>query len=275
MTLPYVRVVNYLSASALAQIEENPVDFYYRRLGPSECIPPKEPQSFAAATGIAFDGHIKTRIASLTGLRCPSLAYLLNDVSCERERAIDLGAQLAKGYEASGALDSLLLEKMTALAFNVEDFATGTSVPLQAKLDATTGVAVHDWKVAGANKPGTRSPTQGYFNLWDTSKPRVNLGPHKKAADFMEVNAPDWATQLSVYYLALGLEIQPRIGSIDEVIVGAEGRVRVAQHRGIISKPFQLGVRQRLVDAWAKIRECRVVPEDLAEAGEELLSVMR
>jgi hypothetical protein len=281
--IPYVRTVNYLSASSLMQLESNPVDFYLRRLGPSDFMPPREEQGFPAAAGISFDAFVKRRIAELRGIKAPSLEFMLQDVRCERERAIELGKTLLAGYEACGALEALLGEGVGMLAIHLEDFAPGTTVPLQAKLDAITlaggEACVHDWKVKSAGRPGEMSPTPGYKRLLASGgvggRRLTHANGHPRAAEPLEVLNPEWATQLALYGWLAGKPLEPVLASIDEVVVETGGDVRVAQFRAVISKDFQVALRARLVDAWQRIKEERVVPPEIAEHGFEILQAMR
>jgi hypothetical protein len=256
-------------------LETNPIEFYFRRLGPLEFAPPKEPQSFPAASGIAFDAYVKNWLASKCKIECPSLQYMLREVSEERDQAILLGAKLLEGYEASGALGSLQMEGIKALALTHEDFAPGTNVPIQTRLDAITGFGVHDWKVKGAGAPGERSPTPGYVRLYDSLKGcRTNPSPHPRAYEAFDTIDPEWATQLTMYSWAIGQPIGESLASVDEVIVGADGRVRVACFRTRITEAFQRQVRDRLIEAWALIREERVLPSEWACMTAEELRVM-
>jgi hypothetical protein len=211
---------------------------------------------------------VKTRVAQECKLRCPSLEFMLNDVKHERDRVLDLAAELLTGYEVSGALRRLLEERPTAVAVDGEDFAPGTRVPVRTRIDAVTTykdrLCIHDWKVRGANRPGSASPTAGYTCLWDTDSPGMSHGPHAKWAEPMEKIDEEWATQLCIYGWAVGLPISTEVwGSIDQVVCWNDGRVRIAQFRNPISEGFQRGVVDRLREAWRKIQEKDVVPAHL------------
>jgi hypothetical protein len=255
MIPPHVRTVEYLSPSSLRQIEEAPIEFYFRRLGPPEMVPPLEEQGFPAAVGSAFDAHIKAFVG-----RCPPLTKLLETVTCERERAIKMGKELCDSYVQAGAL---MGAKITAVEIRPEvRMAPGTSVPILGYLDAIIGRrTVLDWKVSGAGAPGTRSPHKGYARLWDTAVPWIAGAPHDLCGiPFEEINAA-WATQLTIYGWLLGKPIRRTTAAIDELCVGRDGRLRVAQFRTHITKEFQIAVRDRLVAAWNRIQEERVVPD--------------
>jgi len=278
--IPYVRAINYLSPSSFMQLEQRPVEFYLRRLGPQSLAPPPEQQSFPAAVGIVFDALVKRALADRCGIKCPSLAYLLREVTAERERALELGRVLLAGYESSGAMAALMDEGPGMLDIALEDFVPGTEVPMRVKLDALTSypvtgtVTVHDWKVAGANRPGSRSPTPGYLRLWDTDSANSRKGPHPRHVEPLEALNEDWATQVAIYGWIVGKPIGDTVASIDEILVGENGRVRTAQFRATVTAGFQVALRERIVEAWRKIREERVVPPEFAEHGAELLGVL-
>lgn len=245
-------------------LEERPAEFYFRRLGPPECNLPKEPQSFPAAVGIAFDAYVKRRVADVRGLRCPSVDYMLNEVQCQREAALKLAQGLMAGYERSGALANLLSAEPSSVVADAEDFAPGTRVPIRTRIDCRVKAGIHDWKTMGANRPGTKSPTQGYAMVWDTGRPGIPDPAHAKHGLPMEQIDSNWATQLTMYGWAEGFPIRPDlVGSIDEVIPWHGDRVRVACFRARISEDFQRNVKVRLEDAWRKIESREVLPRDL------------
>jgi hypothetical protein len=262
--IPYVRTIPFLSPSALRMLEENPAEFYFRRLGPPELAPPREEQSFPAAVGIAFDAMVKARVAKECAFRAPSLEFMLHEVKTERERVLQMATHCLEGYEKSGALKRLLEDRPTAVAVDGEDFAPGTRVPVKTRIDCVTEYrsrpTIHDWKVSGSNRPGTHSPTQGYNCCWDTQRPNDPDPAHVKATLPLEILNQDWATQIVMYGWAQGYPVSENIiGSIDEVIVWHSDRIRVAQFRAPITVAFQLEVKTRLEEAWRKIEERRVI----------------
>lgn len=286
--IPYVREVQYLSPSSLRTLEESPVEFYLQKLGPIECKPKGDEQGFPAAVGCAFDAFVKTELAGRLKITCPPLAHLLKTVTirdrAERDRALDMGRSLLVGYEKSGALGALLAERPRDLEHHPEVcFAPGTLVPIKGQLDATFRAGrgarlVLDWKTTGANRPGEESPSQGYQRLFDSEKPGVDQGPHGKAGiPFHEipVEGPRWATQLTMYSWMLGHPIRERVAAIDQLIVGREGRVRVAQFRTKLTVRYQQEVRRRLLVAWDRVQTCNVVPPELAGVGIEMVGAFR
>lgn len=260
--IPYVRTIEYLSPSSLSLFETEPAEFYFRRLGPPELAPPNE-QGFPAAVGTAFDACVKVAVAGMTGLRCAKLETLLESVENERERAIPMGHELAVRYLASGALKSRI-SGFRSLEAKIDMEVDG--IPVRGHLDADWKGAPFDWKVSGAGSPGSRSPRPGYTKVYDTEAPHVVIGPHEKRDESLEVREPQWATQLTIYgWLLRGKATRrPIRAHIDEIVVGKNGRVRVAQHDAVISVAFQDEVRARLRRAWDAINEQRVVDPELS-----------
>lgn len=271
MKLPYVRTVEYLSPSSLRLLETSPVEFYLRRCGPDETKPARDPQGFPAAVGSAFDAYVKRLVANELSLKCPNTKRMLKDkVETHKKEAIAEGLRLSTLYVESGAFAALLKDGITKIepGENIKKFS---GVPVRGDLDAVVRKCVPmDWKVAGAGRPGTRSPTQGFARLWDTKKPGVDLGSHRRCGESLEVFQEDWARQMVMYGWLLGWPFKKPIPleyAIDEVLVGKPPRIRVAQHRGTISVKFQKSLQRRLLRAWRLIQEERIVPAAEAQGG--------
>ena len=259
MKLPYVRHVNYLSPSALRQIEEDPVGFYLRRLGPKPETPFEEqfPPTFPSSVGLAFDGLVKECLAGLSGVvAVPPLTDTVAKVVVEPDRALAMGGRLLAHYGRSAALGNLLLEGPQALEVRVDGAIDG--VPVRAQIDCVLrGNVPIDWKVAGANRPGEVSPTKGYLRCLDSRKPGEPK-VHALAGAPLDQVDEDWATQMCIYSELLG----SKVVGIEQVLVGAD-YARFATFRTTISDEFREKVKERLRQAWAAIVEERVVPEDL------------
>lgn len=254
------------------------MEFYLRRLGPIEFEPPRE-QSFPAAVGLAFDSYVKTSLSADLTLACPSLAFLLSEIRPEhKDRATGMAGDLLAGYKFSGAYRRLLEERPEKLFLDWEDFAPGTTVPVRCKLDALTlyggRLTAHDWKVFGAGRSEPPSPTPGYTTAWDTKSPGQPSGPHEKAILPLDAIDEDWATQLAMYGWAAGFPISEMVGSIDQVIPCGQGRVRTAQYRARVTEAFQRRLIVRLEAAWLRIKEERVVPEEMLGMSPADLRVM-
>lgn len=280
--LPYVRTIEYLSPSSLKMFESEPVNFYLRKLGPEESKPADEEQGFPAAVGTAFDAAVKLMLSSTLGLKCPPLEEMLKKVTTEKERACAMGYSLLVGYMACGAMSALMAEGPTGVEVHPEArFAPGTRVPIKGQLDATLKmkkqkqIVIHDWKVSGANRPGEVSPRKGYARLWDSDTPGVARPAHKDYGIPFEEIDEHWATQLTIYGWNMGHPLKELLASIDEVCVGKDGRVRVAQFRSHVGLAFQRKVKARLVSAWARIKNNDVVPGDLAAFGLDFVRAYR
>jgi hypothetical protein len=255
---PHLREINYLSASALKKLESDPIAFYWDRLGPPDKKPKREALDFPPCVGTLFDAHIKRALSDQLSLWCPSYSHMIRDF-VKYDRLIEANTMaigLLKGYILSGAMGALLLEQPRGLAAVLEDDVDG--VPVQCKLDGeTVQFGAHDWKVTGANKPGEYSPKPGYLYCWDTNMPGYPKGPHERYQEPMENIDEDWATQIALYSIVL----RRGTGSIDQVLVGEAGRVRVAQYRTGPSEGFVQRVRDRLRDAWERIQNGKVIGE--------------
>lgn len=278
--LPYLRTPTSLSSSSLHEMEENPCLFYLKRLGPKEDAPVDD-QQFPGAVGCAFDAYVKAYLARMYGIKCPPLKQMIKDTVTTKDRraeALDLGRILLAGYVECGALASFVAEKPLHLEHHADMvFVPGTKVPIKGHLDATLrgpkgrAIVIHDWKTTGANRPGEVSPTAGYAYAWDTDTPGERLQPHKRNGEPLEAFDEKWATQVTIYGWLMGGRVAKREVSIDQLVVGKEGRVRVACFRTHVTTSFQEKVRERLVSAWQKIQTETVVPEELALGGLEVL----
>lgn len=268
MSAAHVREVNYLSPSSLKLLEERPVEFYRRRLGPAEHAPKQEQTNYFDG-GIAFDAVVKRGLAAELDLKCPSLAYMLDKVD---ERGRERGTWLHNEYALSGAYVQLLAEQPVMLDVTLEDFLPETRVPVKVKLDAVTKYCgqftVHDWKTAGWNSPA--SPTKGYSCIWEGGK--VGAG-HDKQGQYLETLSTEWADQLGAYALMGGHNEGDAVVSVDEVVMRGD-RVRVAQFRAKISEAYLFKIRARYVDAWRRIREQRVLPTEVAALSQEELALL-
>lgn len=262
MNLPYVRQVDYLSPSSLVSFEVEPVRFYLERCGPIEARPPREPQGFPAAVGVAFDALVKRAVAEATGVECPPLEALLAGVEAEPERARALGADLLRAYLECGALAAFVLQGPTRLDVRLTQHVPDSvdPVPILGIVDAAVAGGVHDWKVTGANRPGEVSPTSGYVEFLGFDGTRK--GPHARHGEPLEALNAKWASQLATYGWLLRFS-GPIAASVDEVVVGRG----VARFRATISEDFQEALRGRYRAAWAAIQEERVVEPRLATCG--------
>lgn len=275
MTLPYVRALEYVSPSSLRQFEREPMAFYLQRLGPVEAKPEADPTGWPAIVGSAFDSHIKPVIALRCGLPSRTVLELMgeNAQHADYEKAMAEGARLARAYAECGALDALLREKPTGIDYEMDDAVAVGNVPVRGKPDAVLrGAVAHEFKVFGSGTPG-QSPTAGYVRLWDSKKPRKPTGPHRKSKVTLEHINVDWATQLVIYGLILGL--RGRKVSVDQIVVGHGDQVRVAQFRTTVSAAFVRDVKRRLSACWDAVQAETVVPAELARGGLAFIQASR
>jgi hypothetical protein len=269
--LPYARQPDYLSPSALKQLENDPAGFYLQRLAPDEFKQPREPQGFPAARGEAFDASTK---AMLEGTE-PDFSGI--DKSDRRDEAIAAGLAGRDAYVKCGAYGLLKADPLAngrsvvSVRSDIRGFIPGTEVPLRGKVDlahAQDGkLQPLDWKTTG-----NPSPNKGFVRHWGTTPGGKEVkSPHKDWGLPMEAINPAWADQLAVYHWLLGNGIEAAAVGIDLVCYQADGSVRIAQYRATVSAEWQLALRGRMVKAWDQIHEGTVVPQELASAGIEFL----
>lgn len=258
MKLPYVRRVNYLSWSALRQIEEDPLGFYVRRLGPEDRkdLEPRE-ETFPAAVGLAFDALVKESVAGMTGV--PVQTFDEGAKKVKFRSAWGVAGKLLAHYQKTGAFGNLLLQGPQGLEVRVDGMIDG--VPVRAQIDCVLrGGIPLDWKTASANRPGKTSPAKGYQLCYDSREPGKPK-THEKAGLLMEEIDEDWAAQLVLNAELLGTA--DGLVAVDQLIV-CEGYCRVAQYRTAVSGTFREKVKARLRDAWARITEEKVVDEGMS-----------
>lgn len=291
--------VEFLSPSALAQFEEDPVDFYLRRM--SSVPAPKIPQTLAMAAGSAFDALVKAALAKQIPDHRPIEAsvLLVNQVEPQhRDEATKIGLKLMSAYKRLGCLKALLEEGILECdpqCDNIEVPDTHrellgrrvAGIPIKGHPDARGATKdevpipwILDWKVTGA-EGNSGSVHPGWKRLYDTNDAMAyRLHPHPRHEEPLDTLNLRWASQLATYRWLLQTGTARCEGfkdarvAIDQIVV-TEGRVRVAQIRTVVTGEFQVQLRQRYVTAWEKIRENKVLPEELASMDPETLRCMR
>ena len=269
MSLPYVRDLEYVSPSSLNEFERDPVGFYFKRLGPIESRPAREPQSFPAAVGTAFDAFVKTAVTEEEGIPSPLLNSMLDGVA---DNAIPMGFQLYLDYSKCGGYDQFLDLEPSSLEVETDAVVPGTEIPIFGYLDAqVSGKRAFDWKVTSSGRPGGMSPNKGYNACIDSRSGITRT--HKLAGSCLETLNERWATQLTMYTWMLRGEIGPFGGCIDQIVV-CPGYIRLAQFRAPVSVAFQHKVKQRILSMWTACQEERVVPCEMADLGYDTLGAL-
>lgn len=283
-----MRELKYLSPTSLKIYQQDKVQFYLQYLADSKC--PREPQTEPMAVGSSFDAFVKNYLyEKLFGaghdprfdLQTLFEAQVIPE---RRDEAWEAGKYTFEKYKASGALVSILAELNTSITTPRFEFdLMGVvdhdlerklgAVPFLGKPDLfyttpSNARVMHDWKVNGYYSKSGVSPKQGYVRLMGDSK---SSAAHKHAFPMrwkgitinqtmnLEMVDDEWAQQLAIYMWLCGEPVGTLdcAASIDQIVcrpdAGRYPNIRVAQHRCMISKGFQLTVYQAAQEAWAAI----------------------
>lgn len=262
------RKPTYLSPSALHTFEwdqEQYVARYRHRVA-------REPQTGPMAAGSAFDAFCKSYLYErFVGKGDPAFSLEgLFEAQVEppvRDEAYPLGQYLFNEYRESGALNDLCSELGRAATEPLfEDTLQGEigGIPLLGKPDVfftnDQGIrVVYDWKVNGAYSKA--SPVAGYrccdgkphknYHGRDLGGININQTPFEKIQD-------KWADQLTTYAWLVGEDVGSEgwIVGIDQLACNRKypdlpPLVRVAQHRGVVSRAHQENLLERYRVCWA------------------------
>lgn len=279
-----MRVPRYLSASNIFLFYSDRKEYYLKYL--AEQRPPRMAQTKPMSVGSAFDAFAKSFIyEKIFGdgnqmFECRTLF----EAQVEKQNwdsAWKAGKNVFDQYKASGALRDLmkLLRKATDIKMETRCEGELFGVPflgfpdLQFKLNNRQ--IIIDWKVNGFYSKSGASPKKGFIKCTDgfeaTKQSRRNGLPHKDATlfdiDGMEINISQnfeacdskWAFQTLLYCWLNGVayEDNPIIG-IDQLVCRPGGLVRVAQHRGRVSKQFREDSRKKIIEVWDVINRGHV-----------------
>lgn len=278
-----MRIPRALSFTGLKSWAASEEMFFLDRL--AEARSPAGPQSRPAAGGSSFDLVVKRDLSiDLTGSCPPELfsAEVFERQVAEQHRswALAAGEHALKAYKASGAYDDLLFllrKSETPPRFEADVQGTIGGVPLFGRMDCAFQLAkrpiIKDWKLRGYFS--TASPSRGYMLCRDgyilDGKPSRSHG--KQHASFIpsdwngltiargwldDINQ-EFAAQLSIYSWLSGAEPgdEDFVVGIEELVCSQNGtgfpNIRVATHRGRISKKFQMQLLSRAQRCWEAI----------------------
>ena len=265
--LPYEREPKYLSPSSFFELEGNPDLFYLKRMGPEEYVPPRQPQANYFGVGSAFDFFIKALIAQRIGQLLPTNMYE-DQVESHNRRSKSmvprLGMAGAAAYFDSPCWERLFTHDKLHKIEDQVDIRRINGIPIWGKPDASFwtsefGIGPFDFKTTGAFANYKKAPAPGYdkYWVWEEGVWREK-GPHKSAANPLEVVNEKWAIQCVFYGWLLGREpTLPMPAGIDQVVYNG-GNISIAQYRKVVGVEFQQAVLERLEDAWNKVRGKRV-----------------
>lgn len=290
-----MREVKYLSPTSIDLFYKDTQEFYLRYLADNR--PPRFPQTQPMSVGSAFDAYIKSYLyETLFGNVTPEFELdTLFEAQVEeqnRDWARDAGKYCFEQYKDHGALADLMIELEQATEDPRFEFTVEGRVNHEANIDGVTllgkpdvyfhtkegGAVVYDWKVNGFCSRSNTSPAKGYINLRPGGKIHPKAFPAPKnglminsAMTLDEVN-DSWATQTAIYAWLLGEEVGGEfIVGIDQLACGAAGNpypeIRVAKHRCLIAKDFQLEVYNKAVHVWEVIKSGHIFRELTKEAS--------
>jgi hypothetical protein len=277
-----MRKPKYLSPTSLLKWEADPEEFYLQYLADNR--PPRIPQTQPMAVGSAFDAYIKSYFHDVLFGKGTNPQFALATIFEEqveeqnRDWALGAGKHAFNSYQRSGAMADLLLQLQEAqgeprFEFKLEKEIRG--VPLLGKPDVyfihKSGVPIIlDFKVNGFCGNYNTSPKPGYLKCrdgWEGPHSRSHNEAHKKCQPmkhmgilinvgmFLEDVDKDWALQLASYAWLCGAEVgSDFIAAIDQLACQPFEpdcpRIRVAEHRCIVSKPYQLRCVARFSELW-------------------------
>lgn len=240
-----MRVVEYLSPTAIAQYYKDPQEYYLRYL--SDNRPPRFAQTRAMSIGSSFDAYVKSYLHQALFGKDNDPKFVFENIfeaqveQHNRDWALAAGRYVFGCYRNSGALGDLMI--MLQGATNTPRFEfdlMGAVSGSRESVDLTIGDVilmgkpdlhfrnnegadvVFDWKVNGYCSSRNVSPAKGYVKLrdgWSGVQSRTHGQSHKDAfvtyvkgipvncAHKMEEVDEDWANQLSVYGWLLGLPV--------------------------------------------------------------------
>lgn len=288
-----MRHPKYLSPTSLAVWAENQEEYYLRYL--AEHRPPRFPQTQPMSVGSSFDAYIKSDLHSkLFGgkdLRFEFDTIFQNQVEeHNRDWALDAGKHAFESYKTSGAMYDLFKQLEEAKSeprfeFTIQEEIKG--VPILGKPDVYfTHKAgqniILDFKVNGYCSKHPVSPKRGYIRVrdgWDNYPPsRIVDVQHKDAfpmlhegviiniSEHFETIDEQWSTQLATYGWLCGDEVGSEfIVAIDQLAckphIENKPLIRVAEHRGLLGKEFQLETMSRYSELWEIIHSNHIFRE--------------
>lgn len=276
-----MRTPKYLSPTSIMKFYKEPEQFYIDYL--AEAKPPRMPQTLPMSVGSAFDAYVKSALhEALFGVGADprfefTTIFETQVESQNRTWALAAGKHAYEVYLECGAYADLLSDLLQAQGsprFESEVLGNvGDDVPLLGKMDCyfvnkDGHPIILDWKVNGYCSKSLVSPKKGYVRLRDG----IDIKCHKEVvfgqvggvtinmAHPLEVVDGDWATQLAIYSWLCGEIVGSEfVCAVDQLACGPSGipdkpKIRVAQHRAVISSDFQNGLLKSINTVWGQIK---------------------
>lgn len=268
-------MIKYLSPSSLSLWKRDPEAYFMKYL--AEHRLPREPQTIPMALGSSFDAYVKSFLyQEFVAKGDPRYVFeTIFEAQVEPERrdvARKDGNFLFKQYRENGALAELMLEMRDSLGDPRFEFDVTGTIEFQGRSCVLLGkpdvffrnkegaLVILDFKVNGFYSNSRTSPKKGYIRLFPGYKSHKDAfvqrwnGLNINVAQGFEHCDEDWATQISIYAWLCGCDVGSSwLGAIEQVL-GRPDEVRFAQHRGLVSAPYQAQVFNAACDAWEAIQ---------------------
>lgn len=284
-----MKVIQYLSPSAIALWKKDRQTFYWRYLSPQR--PPGDPQTQPMSIGSAFDARVKSFLhQTLFGASHADSNKFQFDAIFEaqvepqhRDWARSNSEYVFEQYRSSGALKDLLLDLQQGdnqrFEFELMGVVHGQREGVQEKIQGVTLLGrpdlsyvnrhgthiILDWKVNGYCSYGNTSPKPGYIKLRQGGgivnkmhgdcMPMLHNGTMVNMGCRLETLDEDWAQQLSIYAWLLGEPIGgDQVYAIDQIVgasvQGSLPKLRIAEHRVICTPAWQHRLFAEICDIW-------------------------
>lgn len=286
--------MQHLSYSSIALFYKNREEFYLKYIAEHRPprLPQTRPMSIGSAFDARVKNFLHDRLFGHG--HDPRFAFeAIFEAQVEeqnRDWALAESEYAFDAYRKSGALSDLMIELKQAVDDPRMEFRVMGDVKYESSFDGIPVVGypdllfrtsdgttcVYDFKVNGYCAKSAVSPSKGYIKCrdgWDSSvapPSRGGNGPHKSAqimrvhdilinigAKFEEVN-DEWAKQTTLYGWLTGTEIgAPMILGIDQLACKPNNMrplIRVASHRGMVSKDFQHQWYETIKKVWDTVQ---------------------
>lgn len=266
--------LKYISPSSLKTYMSCPYKFYLSKLSPvkEKVQRRRDPQSWAAAFGSAFDCMVKAYLAEECDLpkKYDVDNLLRREIKDLNTRNKVRGpAQEAFEVYRETALPVILEEGVVSVDYEPEGKLGIANV--FGKVDLVQKTQILDWKCQGFCS-SSKSPQPGWCRKWEYNKVEgrhvfIN-DRHKRADDFLEDINSAWAVQVAVYaFLAGHTPGEELVAAIDNLVMRnvlkpmdfSPEKVKIVQLRLKISPQFQKRIFYSIQEVWAR-SQCGVFP---------------
>lgn len=292
-----MRIPKYLSPTSLAKWESDPEEFYLQYLADKR--PPRMPQTLPMSVGSSFDAYIKSffhkeLFGKAADPRFEFTTIFEDQVEPDnRDWALEAGKHVFESYKTSGAMHDLLKQLKEAQGEPRFEFTMEVEIRQVNLLGKPDVFFVHkdgkpvilDFKVNGYCGNYSTSPKSGYLKIrdgWQVTQAPASKGANSMYKDaqpfklqgmvinigsFLEDVNKIWATQLATYGWLCGTEVGSEfVCALDQLVCKPSPNskfplIRIAEHRCLISKEFQLKVIARYSELWEIVHSNHIFKE--------------